>query len=88
MNKVVYLISNIEEYGKLMAYCIENNICVFRSFWDEREKGIRCYHIDFEEKRCLYSDINYYLELGYSVVVPVFTIDKWGCYHIDKENTV
>lgn len=83
MNKVVYLILNIEEYGKLLAYCIEKDISVFRTYWDEREKGNRCFNVDFNDKRCYYSDINYYRELGYSVVVPKFIIDKFGCYQID-----
>lgn len=48
-----YLIKNIEEYGKLMAYCIENDISVFRTYWDEREKGRRCYKPDFHEKKML-----------------------------------
>ena len=39
MNKVAYLIANIEDYGKLMAFCIKHDICVFRTYWDERKKG-------------------------------------------------
>lgn len=50
MKKVAFIISNIEEYGKLIAFCIRNDICVFRTYWDEREKGDRCYSIDWKEK--------------------------------------
>lgn len=32
MKKVAFIISNIEEYGKLIAFCIENDICVFRTY--------------------------------------------------------
>lgn len=39
----VYLIRNIEEYGKLMAYCINKDITVWRTYWDETQKGNRCY---------------------------------------------
>lgn len=41
-----YLIKNIEEYGKLMAYRIENDISVFRSYWDERAVWLPCRRID------------------------------------------
>lgn len=51
MKKVAFIISNIEEYGKLIAFCIENDICVFRTYWNEREKGDRCYSIDWKEKK-------------------------------------
>ena len=34
----VYLISNVEEFGKLMSFCIDNDICVFRTYWNEQEK--------------------------------------------------
>lgn len=29
MEKKVFLIINIEEYGKLISFCIQNDICVF-----------------------------------------------------------
>lgn len=38
MSKKAYLLMSIEEYGKFIAYCIENDITVFRTYWDEREK--------------------------------------------------
>lgn len=75
-----YLILNIEEYGKLMAFCIENDITVFRTYWDEREKGNRCYEIDWHEKRCYYSSRQYYEHKGYKIVTPVFYVDKYGVF--------
>lgn len=83
--KEAYLIQNIEEYGKLMAYCIENDISVFRTYWDERDKGIRCYQPDFSEKRCYYSTINYYQSKGFKITVPVFEVDKYGRYKITRK---
>lgn len=80
--KTVYLISNIEEYGKLISFCIEKDISVWRSYWDEREKGIRCYEINFKEKRCYYSSDDYYREHGYSVVKPEFYLDEFGKWKI------
>ena len=35
----VYLLKNIEEYGKFMAFCIDNDISVFRTYWQEIFKG-------------------------------------------------
>lgn len=51
--------------------------------WDEREKGKRCYNIDWKMKRCFYSDIDYYLGKNidkkvYNVVEPIFSFDKYG----------
>lgn len=82
MRKQAYLINSIEEYGKLISMCIEFDISVWRTFWDERECGTRCYHIDWQEKRCYYSSRQFYEDNGYDIVIPVFDVDKWGIYKI------
>ncbi len=84
MNKEAYLITNIEEYGKLIAFCIERDICVFRTYWDEREKGDRCYYIDWQENRCLYSSRRYWENNGYEIVKPNFYVNDYGKYRIRK----
>ena len=80
--KTAFLITSIEEYGKLMSYCIEHDISVFRTYWDEREKGDRCYHIEFNQhsKSCGYSNKNFYLSQGYKIVIPKFRLNKYGKY--------
>ena len=83
MSDTVYLIKNIEEYGKFVAFCIDHDITVWRLYWDEREKGKRGYHIDWKLKRCWYADIDYYLGKNidkkvYNVVEPIFSFDKYG----------
>jgi hypothetical protein len=80
MKKVAFIISNIEEYGKLISFCIRNDICVFRTYWDEREKGKRCYSIDWKEKRCLYSSQFYFEDNDYEIVSPIFQLDNYGNY--------
>lgn len=82
MNKRAFLITNIEEYGKLITFCIENDVTVWRTYWDEREKGYRCYQIDWQEKRCYYSSRQYYENEGYEIVTPTFLLDKYGKYNI------
>jgi len=82
MNKRAFLITNIEEYGKLISFCIENDVTVWRTYWDEREKGDRCYQIDWQEKRCYYSSRRYYENEGYEIVTPTFLLDKYGKYKI------
>lgn len=76
--KTAYLINNIEEYGKFISFCINNDVCVFRTYWDEREKGDRCYQIDWQEKRCYYSPRRYYEINGFTVVTPTFVLDEYG----------
>lgn len=76
--ETVYLITDIEEYGKFISFCIENDVCVFRTYWDENEKGDRCYRIDWREKRCFYSSRRYFETNGFSVVTPVFVLDEYG----------
>lgn len=76
----VYLISNIEEYGKFISYCIDNDISVWRTYWDDREKGERCYHINWKEKRCYYSDRAFYDD--YKVIIPIFELDSYGRYKL------
>lgn len=80
MKKVAFIISNIEEYGKLIAFCIENDICVFRTYWNEREKGDRCYSIDWKEKKCLYSPRLYYENNDYEILSPIFKPNEYGDY--------
>lgn len=81
MEKVVYLIDNITDYGKLMAFCIHNNIYVFRTYWDEPIKDI-CYEINWKEKCCYYCNKKYYQDRGYTIVKPVFDLDDYGNYVI------
>ena len=80
--KKAYLISNIEEYGKFIAYLIEHDISVWRLYWDERQKGNRCYQIEWNEKRCYYSTIKYYQDNGYEIVIPQFVCDEYGKYNV------
>ena len=84
--KTVYLISNIEEYGKFMAFCIDNDISVWRTYWDEREKENRCFSIDWQDKSCYYSSKRFYLNEGYEIITPIFKVNEFGKYKIvDKE---
>lgn len=76
--ETAYLITDIEEYGKFISFCIENDVCVFRTYWDENEKGDRCYRIDWREKHCFYSPRRYFETNGFSVVTPVFVLDEYG----------
>ena len=78
MCKKAYLINNIEEYGKLIAFCINKDVTVFRSYWDEREKGRRVYEINFNDKRLYYSDKRYYEDKGYLILNPVFEFNNFG----------
>lgn len=75
---VVFQIDNVEEYGKLVAYCIEKDISVFRSYWTASEP--RFYRIDFVAKRLYYGAQRYWLSEGYRVVKPTFILDKFGSY--------
>ena len=83
MKKEAFLIANIEEYGKLISFCIDNDISVFRTYWNEREKGNRCYYIDWKEKKCSYSTRGFYEKIkGYKIVTPVFQLNAYGEYRI------
>lgn len=81
MKEKVYLIKNIEEYGKFISYCINKDISVFRTYWDEKEAGDRCYRIDWNEKRCYYSSKSYF-EKDYTIVTPVFILNNDGDYEL------
>ena len=80
-----YLILNIEEYGKLIAFCIQHDISVWRTYWDEREKGDRCYVIDWGNGRCFYSKKEYWIKNEYEIIIPNFILDKYGNYQIDHQ---
>lgn len=85
----VYLIKNIEEFGKLMAFCIENDICIFRTYWNEKEKGKRIYHIDWQEKRCYYSSGAYYQdESRFKIVIPNFVFNEYGTCKLESVSEV
>lgn len=74
----VYLIKNIEEYGKFIAYCIDHDINVWRLYWDEKEKGNICYRIDWGNGRCFSSSKKYWEDNGYEIVEPNFILDEYG----------
>ena len=80
--RTAYLISNIEEYGKFISFCIHKDVSVFRSYWDERQKGKRCYCIDWSEKRCYYAHRSHYEVEGIPVVYPHFTLDQFGVWSV------
>ena len=75
--RIAYILKDITEYGKFVAYCINHDICVFRTYWDEREKD-RCFQIDWENKKCFYSSRRYYESYGYEFVEPNFYVDEYG----------
>lgn len=87
-NKIAYRISSIEDYGKFMAFCINKDINVWRTYWDEREKGDRCYSIDWREKRCYYSSKRYYIDNDYTVIDPTFSMNAFGDYYIEHDSEV
>lgn len=87
MNKRAFLIESVEEYGKLIALCITKDICVYRTYWDEREKGSRCYNIDWKERRCYYSKLSYYENNGYEIVKPIFRPNAYGEYVLYNVST-
>lgn len=78
MQCTVYRIKSIEDYGKLISFCIDRDISVFRTFWDEAQKDERCYFINWVDKRCYYSTEDYFTREGYIVVDPVFHLDPYG----------
>ena len=87
MNKKAFLITSVEEYGKLMAFCVSKDICIYRTYWNEREKGNRCYNINWKEKRCYYSKLRYYEDNGYEIVKPIFSLDTYGEYVLYSVST-
>ena len=87
-NKIAYRISSIEDYGKFMAFCIDKDINVWRTYWNEQEKGDRCYNIDWKEKRCYYSSERYYIDNDYTVIDPTFSMNAFGDYCIKHGSEV
>lgn len=85
MNRKAYLITNVEEYGKFAAFCINNDVTVWRTYWNEKDKGDRCYNIDWKEKRCYYGPRCYYENEGYEIVIPNFTLDVYGDFQIERK---
>lgn len=81
MLDVAYLIDNITDYGKLLSWCIEHDYCVFRCYWDEREKGKRCFHLSYSDKRLYYADISFYKSNGYKIVRPSFELSSYSKYY-------
>ena len=81
MNKKVFLITSIELFGKFVSYCIDNDISVWRLYWDDREKGDRCFHINWKEQRCYYASKKFYEEEGFEVTTPLFVLN-FGQYEL------
>lgn len=88
MEKVAYKIKDINEYRKLMAYCIEKDINVWRAYWSNRKKDNRCYSIDWKTKICYYSSIDYYKSNGYKIIEPNFIFNEYGVVNIENDNSL
>ena len=71
-----YLIKHIEEYGKLMAYCIQNNIDVSQAPWEEYTSNRCCSYIDVNKCRCLCNTYEYYKSKGYKITEPAFYVNS------------
>lgn len=84
MKKVAYLIKDIMEYGMFISYCIEHDITVWRTYWDEREMGDRCYQIDWQQKRCFYCNRKYWEENGFEIIEPKFHLTQFGKYEMEN----
>lgn len=82
MDKVAYLINDISEFGKFVAFCIEKDISVWRNYWNQREAGTHCYTIDWKNRACQHSSERFYREEGYKIVVPEFRVDAYGNWMI------
>lgn len=85
MDIYYYEIDNITDYGKLISYCIENDVSVFRSYYDDRE--VRYYHIDWSDKRLYYVRDKSHLKSLYPddeqnviVMKPEFKLNDYGCF--------
>lgn len=84
MKKIAYIIKDITDFGKLMSLCIEKDISVWRTYWNENEKET-VYSIDWKDKKCYYSSRRYYESKGYQIQTPMFYVDKYGKYHITDD---
>ena len=82
MGKVASWIKDVTEYGKFISFCIEHDINVFRTYWDDRATDI-CYFINWQEKRCYYCNRAYWLDKGFTVKEPKFSLE-YGQYRIVK----
>lgn len=80
--KIAYLISNIEEYGKFLSFLINNDISIYHLYWNEGEKGDRCYHIDWKEKGCYCAPQECYINNNYKIVKPSFVCNQYGDYEM------
>lgn len=82
-NKIAYRILSVEDFGKLMSFCIDKDVCVFRTYFNNACLSDRCYTIDWKEKRCYYGSEQYYLDHSYTVITPTFLTDVYGNYYIN-----
>ena len=74
----VFIIKNIEEYGKFIAYCIEHDINVWRCYWDQLQAGRRCYCVDWLNKKVSYGSMEYLKRQGMEIIEPEFYFDNYG----------
>lgn len=77
--KICFLIDNVEDFGKLVSYCIEHDISVFRSYYIPGHY----YHIDFDLKRLFHSKKEFYQEEGYVLKKPKFIYTRYQEYILD-----
>lgn len=74
-----YKFKNAEHFGLFLIYCVEKDITVWRTYWDNRKKD-RLYILNWQERRVYYTDFD---DEKYEVIVPKFHFDGFGTIKMD-----
>ena len=74
--RIAYILKDITEYGKFVAYCIDHDISVYRLYWNEQNKN-RCYVIYPDMKLAGVANKDW-CALAYSLKEPKFYLSKYG----------
>ena len=82
MVEVVYYIDNIGDYGYFIAFCIDNDITVWRAYYPANEP--KCFYIDWRQKRLWYGSVDSYKKDGFTVVRPKFARNEYGGIELQK----
>lgn len=82
MRNIAYSISNIDDYSKFLAFCVQHDVCVSRLYWSAIDAGDRCFFIDWRERCCYYSPRAYFLIHDYCLVHPSFVLNSSGNYDL------
>ena len=82
--KIVYVISSLEEFEKIMMCVAERDIPLIRFYFERNEKNKKVCQCSFGYGYTCYLPYGHFVDNGYKFVKPEFDHDDYGCIYLKE----